>query len=96
MLTGVLVGVVTMGITILAAGALSGRLGRLPVYLTGAAFVGLMAFPVFLLIDTRSPALIALALAIGIGGIGPLHCRHGDHHASLHLLGWRDSPISGC
>jgi len=62
-----------MGITILAAGALSGRLGRLPVYLTGAAFVGLMAFPVFLLIDTRSPALIALALAIGIGGIGIMY-----------------------
>ena len=73
MLTGVLVGAVTMGITILAAGALSGRLGRLPVYLTGAAFVGLMAFPVFLLIDTRSPALIALALAIGIGGIGIMY-----------------------
>jgi len=73
MLTGVLVGAVTMGITILAAGALSDRLGRLPVYLTGAAFVGLMAFPVFLLIDTRSPALIALALAIGIGGIGIMY-----------------------
>src|SRR5256714_2058739 len=73
MLTGVLVGAVAMGITILAAGALSDRLGRLPVYLTGAAFVGLMAFPVFLLIDTRSPALIALALAIGIGGIGIMY-----------------------
>ena len=73
MLTGVLIGAVAMGITILAAGALSDRLGRLPVYLTGAAFVGLMAFPVFLLIDTRSPALIALALAIGIGGIGIMY-----------------------
>src|SRR5260221_13196040 len=33
MLNGVLVGAVAMGITILAAGALSDRLGRLPVYL---------------------------------------------------------------
>ncbi len=73
MLNGVLVGAVAMGITILAAGALSDRLGRLPVYLTGAAFVGLTAFPVFLLVDTKSPGLIALALAIGIGGIGIMY-----------------------
>ena len=73
MLTGVLIGAVAMGVTIPAAGALSDRLGRLPVYLTGAAFVGLMAFPVFWLIDTRSPVLIALALAIGIGGIGIMY-----------------------
>ncbi|HYU74434.1 MAG TPA: MFS transporter [Ktedonobacteraceae bacterium] len=73
MLTGVLIGAVAMGVTILAAGALSDRLGRLPVYLAGAAFVGLMAFPVFWLIDTKSPALIALALALGIGGIGIMY-----------------------
>jgi MHS family shikimate/dehydroshikimate transporter-like MFS transporter len=73
MLNGVLVGAVAMGVTILTAGALSDRLGRLPVYLAGAAFVGVTAFPVFLLIDTRSPALIALALAIGIGGIGIMY-----------------------
>src|SRR6266702_4580010 len=64
MLNGVLVGAIAMGVTILTAGALSDRVGRLPVYLTGAAFVGVMAFPVFLLIDTRSPALIALALLV--------------------------------
>jgi MFS transporter, MHS family, shikimate and dehydroshikimate transport protein len=73
MLNGTLVGAVAMGVTILAAGALSDRFGRLPVYLAGAAFVGLMAFPVFWLIDTRSPVLIALALAIGIGGIGIMY-----------------------
>jgi MFS transporter, MHS family, shikimate and dehydroshikimate transport protein len=73
MLTGVLIGAVAMGVTILAAGALSDRLGRLPVYLTGAAFVGVMAFPVFLLINTKSPTLIALALALGIGGIGIMY-----------------------
>src|SRR5712691_8703362 len=73
MLNGTLVGAVAMGVTILAAGALSDRLGRLPVYLAGAAFVGLMAFPVFLLIDTKSPGLIALGLVIGIGGIGIMY-----------------------
>jgi MHS family shikimate/dehydroshikimate transporter-like MFS transporter len=73
MLTGVLIGAVAMGVTILVAGALSDRLGRLPVYLAGAAFVGVMAFPVFWLIDTKSPAFIALALALGIGGIGIMY-----------------------
>ena len=73
MLNGTLLGAVAMGVTILAAGALSDRLGRLPVYLTGAAFVGLMAFPVFWLVDTKSPVLIAVALALGIGGIGIMY-----------------------
>src|SRR5713101_9431050 len=73
MLNGTLWGAVAMGVTILVAGWLSDRLGRLPVYLAGAAFVGLMAFPVFWLVDTRSPVLIALALAIGIGGIGIMY-----------------------
>ncbi len=65
MLTGTLVGAVGMAITILAAGMLSDRVGRLPVYLAGAVFLALIAFPVFWLIDTRSPLLIDLALFLG-------------------------------
>src|SRR2546421_2706076 len=68
MLNAVLVGAVAMLITIPAAGMLSDRIGRLPVYLAGTAFVGLMAFPIFWLIDTKSPVLIALALVLGLGG----------------------------
>ncbi len=73
MLNATLIGAVAMGVTILLAGALSDRIGRLPVYLFGAAFVGLMAFPVFWLIDTKSTLLIDLALALGIGGIGIMY-----------------------
>ncbi len=73
MLTGTLVGAVGMAITILAAGMLSDRVGRLPVYLAGAAFMALIAFPVFWLIDTKSPLLIDLALFLGIGGIGIMY-----------------------
>ena len=73
MLNGILWGAVAMGVTILVAGWLSDRLGRLPVYLAGAAFVGLMAFPVFWLVDTKSPVFIALALAIGLGGTGIMY-----------------------
>ncbi len=73
MLTGTLVGAVGMAITILSAGMLSDRVGRLPVYLAGAAFMALIAFPVFWLIDTKSPLLIDLALFLGIGGIGIMY-----------------------
>ncbi len=73
MLTGTLVGAVGMAITILAAGMLSDRVGRLPVYLAGAVFLALIAFPVFWLIDTRSPLLIDLALFLGIGSIGIMY-----------------------
>src|SRR6266851_1984737 len=73
MLNGILWGAVAMGVTILVAGWLSDRFGRLPVYLAGAAFVGLMAFPVFWLVGTKSPVFIALALAIGVGGTGIMY-----------------------
>ncbi|HEX6443757.1 MAG TPA: MFS transporter [Streptosporangiales bacterium] len=43
-------------------GALSDRVGRRPVYLAGAAFVVLAAFPFFLLLNSRSTALILVAL----------------------------------
>jgi MFS family permease len=73
MLNGTLIGAVAMAITIVVAGVLSDRIGRLPVYLTGAAFAGLIAFPLFWLVDTRSPLLIYIALALGIGGIGIMY-----------------------
>jgi MFS transporter, MHS family, shikimate and dehydroshikimate transport protein len=73
MLTGTLLGAIAMAITITVAGALSDRVGRLPVYLMGAAYTALVAFPVFWLIDTRVPLLIYLALILGIGGIGIMY-----------------------
>jgi MFS transporter, MHS family, shikimate and dehydroshikimate transport protein len=59
-----------MAITIPLAAALSDRIGRRPVYLTSAAFLGVIALPAFWLIDTRSPLLIGLALALSMGGVG--------------------------
>ena len=49
--------------TIPAYGALSDRLGRRPVYLFGAIFTGLYAFPFFWLINMANPALLVLAVA---------------------------------
>jgi len=45
--------------------ALSDRVGRRPVYLAGAVLLGLWAFPMFWLIDTRSFVLITVALTVG-------------------------------
>jgi len=73
MLNGTLIGGVAMAITIIVSGNLSDRVGRLPVYLAGAVFMALIAFPVFWLVDTKSPLLIDLGLALGIGGIGIMY-----------------------
>jgi MHS family shikimate/dehydroshikimate transporter-like MFS transporter len=55
--------------TIPLFGILSDRIGRRPVYLFGAIFTGVFAFPFFRLIETSVPILlvlsIVLALAVG-------------------------------
>ncbi|MBY0381609.1 MAG: MHS family MFS transporter [Xanthobacteraceae bacterium] len=46
--------------------SLTDRIGRKPVFLAGAIFTGLFAFPFFWLIQTGQPALIALAIIIAL------------------------------
>jgi MFS family permease len=48
------------------AGALSDIYGRRPVYMVGAVLLGVMAFPIFWLIDSRSAVLITLALLLSM------------------------------
>ncbi|WP_405675122.1 MHS family MFS transporter [Streptomyces sp. NBC_01511] len=48
-------------------GALTDRVGRKPVYLFGAGFSALFAFPFFALVNTRSEGLVILAMVLGIG-----------------------------
>jgi metabolite-proton symporter len=45
-------------------GALSDRVGRRPVYLFGAIATAVLAYPLFLLLDTGSPPLVWLALIL--------------------------------
>jgi len=54
-------------------GALSDRVGRRPVVMGGAVFIALYIFPLFAMIDTKDPALITLAMTLGLVGFGALY-----------------------
>ena len=52
--------------TIPAFASLSDKVGRRPVLMAGAAFLGLWIFPFFWLLDTGSTSLIILAVIVGL------------------------------
>jgi len=68
LLNAVMLGSAAQLVAIPFFGALSDKLGRRPVYLGGAFFLLLFAFPFFWLIGTREPALVILAVVIGLIG----------------------------
>jgi MFS family permease len=53
-------------LTIPLFSALSDRIGRRPVYMGGAIFSALFAFPFFMLVNTQSQPVIYFALILGI------------------------------
>ena len=65
MLTAVLISSFAQIFMLPAWSALSDRVGRRPVYLSGAVLLGLWSFPMFWLVDTRSIVLITVALLFG-------------------------------
>jgi MFS family permease len=72
-LVGVILASALQLFTIPAFAALSDRLGRRPVYLAGALFLGLFAFPFFWLVDSGVPVLIWLALVLGLTGVAAMY-----------------------
>jgi len=65
MLTAVLISSFLQIFALPAFSALSERVGRRPVYLTGAVLLGIWAFPMFWIIDTKSVVYITAALIFG-------------------------------
>ena len=66
MLTGVIIAAALGLVTIPFYGRLSDRVGRRKLYLAGAVFSLLFAFPFFWLVDTKEPVLIWLAIVLGV------------------------------
>jgi MFS family permease len=76
-------------------GALSDRIGRRPVYIWGAGFLAVIAFPFFWLIETRVPALVWLALVLGYAvGNGALFATQPAFFSELFGTRVRYSGIS--
>ena len=65
-LGAVLIGAAVHLVTIPMWGALSDRFGRRPIYLVGAAGVGVWAFAFIALLDTRSFGAHVLAVVVGL------------------------------
>lgn len=71
-ITGVMLGNFTEMFCIVLFSWLSDRIGRRNVYMGGALFSAVFAFPFFLMVGTKDPIMISLAfmLIMGIGGGG--------------------------
>ncbi|MFD0656850.1 MFS transporter [Thermocatellispora tengchongensis] len=93
-LNAVLIGSVVHFASIPAWGALSDRLGRRPVYLLGAAGVGVWAFAFFPLIDTGNFAAITLAVTVGLVLHGAMYGPQAAFFSELFGTRMRYSGVS--
>ncbi|WP_433265110.1 MFS transporter [Actinosynnema sp. CS-041913] len=89
-----LVGAAAQAVAILVFARLSDRIGRLPVMLGGAAFLGLFAFPLFWLLETRSPALVLVAVVVGFAGSAAVFGPMPAYYAELFGTRVRYSGVS--
>ncbi|MFF4198323.1 MFS transporter [Nonomuraea sp. NPDC001831] len=76
-------------------GALSDRVGRKPVWFGGAGFLAVFAFPMFWLLGTRSPALIVVAVSLGLAvGVASMYAAQASLFAELFEARFRLSGIA--
>nr|WSY56998.1 MHS family MFS transporter [Streptomyces sp. NBC_00886] len=77
-----------------AWGALSDRIGRRPVYLLGAAGVGLWMFPFFALIDTGDFGNLVLAVTVGLVLHGAMYAPQAAFFSEMFATRMRYSGAS--
>jgi MFS transporter, MHS family, shikimate and dehydroshikimate transport protein len=66
-LNGILLGACVQLVSVPLFGVLSDRFGRRTLFISGCVLVIACAFPLFALLDTRSPAIVMSAIAFAIG-----------------------------
>ena len=76
-------------------GALADRIGNAKVFIIGAAFMVIFAFPLFALLDTKNLFLASLAMSLGYGiGFGGMAGAQGAFLANLFPTRYRFSGIA--
>ncbi|TQM01951.1 MFS transporter [Pseudonocardia kunmingensis] len=93
-LGAVLIGALVHVVTIPLWGALSDRVGRRPVYLFGAAGVGVWGFAFFALLDTQDFGLTVLAVVVGLVLHGAMYGPQAAFLSELFGTGVRYSGVS--
>jgi MHS family shikimate/dehydroshikimate transporter-like MFS transporter len=93
-LQGVVIAAAVQLFLIPAFAALSDRVGRRPVYLGGALFMGLFAFPFFWMVDTGIPVVLWLALTLGLAAIAAMYGPQAAFFAELFGIHVRYSGAS--
>jgi MFS transporter, MHS family, shikimate and dehydroshikimate transport protein len=84
MLTGVAISAAIGLLTIPLWGHLSDRFGRRPLYMAGAVFSTLFAFPFFFMVDTKEPLFIWLAIVLGVNvGHDLMYGPQGAYYAEM-------------
>ncbi|MGW2962532.1 MFS transporter [Streptomyces sp. NPDC001220] len=93
-LNAVLIGSAVHFAVIPAWGALSDRVGRRPVYLLGAAGIGLWMFPFFALVDTGRFGYLVLAVTVGLVLHGAMYAPQAAFFSEMFATRMRYSGAS--
>jgi MFS family permease len=94
MLTGVLIASAVQIVACIAFASLSDVVGRLPVLMGGGIFMLLYAYPMFWMVNTADPAVIWLAMSLGLLAFGALYGPIAAYFAELFVANVRYSAAS--
>ncbi|WP_327087967.1 MHS family MFS transporter [Nonomuraea sp. NBC_01738] len=96
--TGLLANVVASSLAIVSTplfGMLSDKVGRRPVWLGGAAFLVVFAFPMFWLVETGNTLLVIVSVTLGLAvGIASMYAAQASLYTELFETRFRFSGIA--